>query len=333
MNKENINFKIGDLVFAKVRGYPPWPARIVGSSNNQYDVCFFGTGETGKISVHNLFHYAEHKEEFVTESKLKRKSYRAAVDESESFTKPLAEIKKEHVMLFNIIPEHIYDEMELNDEQPQQCECDIKLEHQKVAEVSQSNEEFPISAVLVSRLLNYKIRSDAYDRLKSKIETFLATMTDDNVPILQDLIFTSECHKIKICLGLKTHVLHIDGALEVFKDFKRFEFTSAILLRCPEGVDVIRKVRKFVGNSVEWKLHGLDKAILTAKSKILREEARALYNKFKMLFKFNEPKPFWKEFLKYVKVLEKTTNELNIEQYMLLTEDVCVRHCRSAQKN
>ena len=35
----------GDLVFGKVKGYPPWPAKITSKNKSKFNVCFYGTFE------------------------------------------------------------------------------------------------------------------------------------------------------------------------------------------------------------------------------------------------------------------------------------------------
>ena len=79
-------FVKGDLVFAKVKGNPPWPARITShaSSSGKFRVLFYGTFETGNIKKTEIWPYTlENKEKFGPPN-IKRKGYSEGLHQIEN---------------------------------------------------------------------------------------------------------------------------------------------------------------------------------------------------------------------------------------------------------
>jgi len=78
-------FEPGDLVFAKVKGYPPWPARITGmASKDRYKIYFYGTYETANLKNEDIWNYTETNKDKFAPKNLKRKGYSEGLDELEN---------------------------------------------------------------------------------------------------------------------------------------------------------------------------------------------------------------------------------------------------------
>jgi len=80
------SFKYGDRVFAKVRGYPPWPARVDGitevQGKNRFHVFFYGTYEVAQVKGEDLFSYQDNKDKFGKPQK--RKGFKEGLWEIEN---------------------------------------------------------------------------------------------------------------------------------------------------------------------------------------------------------------------------------------------------------
>lgn len=60
LNQQHHNlFSVGSLVFAKLKGFRAWPARITSVKKRKYDVFFFGTYDTATLSQKGLFKYTD----------------------------------------------------------------------------------------------------------------------------------------------------------------------------------------------------------------------------------------------------------------------------------
>jgi len=79
--------EVGTRVFAKVRGYPAWPARVEevqgGSGNNaKYKVFFYGTYESASVKAPDIWKFDEKSK--VRFGKQKRKGFIEALQEIEN---------------------------------------------------------------------------------------------------------------------------------------------------------------------------------------------------------------------------------------------------------
>jgi len=80
------SFSPGELVFAKVKGFPAWPARITGGQIriDKYSVVFFGTLETAVLKSSEMWPYTQENREKFVPPNLKRKGYSEALYQIEN---------------------------------------------------------------------------------------------------------------------------------------------------------------------------------------------------------------------------------------------------------
>ncbi|XP_023345615.1 hepatoma-derived growth factor-related protein 2 [Eurytemora carolleeae] len=75
-------FSVGALVFAKVRGFPPWPARITRiTENGKYAVFFYGTYENATLKANEIFEFSKENQASFIPKNIHRKNYGKGIDE------------------------------------------------------------------------------------------------------------------------------------------------------------------------------------------------------------------------------------------------------------
>jgi len=78
-------YNAGALVFAKVKGYPPWPARITGlGSKDRYKIYFYGTYEIATVKGEDIWAYTPETKAKFAPKNLKRKGYSEGLDQIEN---------------------------------------------------------------------------------------------------------------------------------------------------------------------------------------------------------------------------------------------------------
>ncbi|VDD89711.1 unnamed protein product [Enterobius vermicularis] len=110
-------FTPGDVVWAKMRGHPPWPAEILHTSaqltgvpSGRYSIKFYGTYETAIMKSADLFDFVKHRAQFEVrrENKVKAfvQGFMLAVQEARQAVGLTNELKREEASLVraNAIP-------------------------------------------------------------------------------------------------------------------------------------------------------------------------------------------------------------------------------------
>lgn len=82
-----MTYSPGDLIWAKMRGYPHWPARIDLPAPDEkippkkFAIFFFGTHETAVMQPKDLFPYEKNKEKFLKNANRSRRGFKEALVE------------------------------------------------------------------------------------------------------------------------------------------------------------------------------------------------------------------------------------------------------------
>ncbi|KAH8312720.1 hypothetical protein KR044_012536 [Drosophila immigrans] len=444
MGKEKAgkSFNIGDLVFAKVKGYPAWPAKITKYNNKKYNVYFYGTGETANIKVEDLFIYVENKEKFATDKNMKRPKFNEAINQiesalrgedsapidmppnaaaaaaavdgavdaeggNESTTEAASETasaqaaeaattaagaaagdavepKPRGARKSRLPPRHVDgdtddasgDAAEAPPPQKKRVPPEgigapkksVKKSKPTAAVTPMQKRSRQVNIIQNNLLMVYmptakclgininykkpksfenaaaeqlwldKARKEAIE-LKLKLESgqidaesmperiviepvrneipkqeavrFIEELIEQEDALFMERDFIQASQQLRECLGLRR--ANVGRCLEILEQLKDIELNKLMLLRNPECVDIMRRLRRYVGNLELWKMDISDEQEFKEKAQIIRKVSTAIYDNFKTLFN-PEPEPeenFWVEFCEKVRIYKTYTKNIN----------------------
>ncbi|KAI4903755.1 hypothetical protein NFI96_023335, partial [Prochilodus magdalenae] len=130
------DYKPGDLIFAKMKGYPHWPARIdevpdgaVKPSNIKYPIFFFGTHETAFLGPKDIFPYLPNKDKYGKPNK--RKGFNEGLWEIEN--NPKVELNGQKVMAVEAVSDKDSDSSPEGDDEGHEKNQEKRKKSSKVA--------------------------------------------------------------------------------------------------------------------------------------------------------------------------------------------------------
>ncbi|XP_017156607.1 uncharacterized protein LOC108165069 isoform X2 [Drosophila miranda] len=320
------SFKIGDLVFAKVRGFKPWPAVITHDvdKKKQYTVCFYGSGEIGYILLKNLVPYLELKEEYSTEHHMKQAVFRRAMIEIDEVAEKAAteqqktanNIKQSHpannkennMMLVYVPPSKVFG-IDINYNKPETFE-------NAAAEQSWMDESRKEANLLKQQLL---LGQKDPRSLPGRV---VAEPSSKETTKQEEVKLQQEIKKLEEAMFIERDLVHLTAVVRCclnqrranvgrcftnLKLLKKLDVTKLMLLRNPQSVETIRSMRRYLGNLKVWKMDASAEAAFIKQAKIIREEASFIYERFQTVLNLAEGEDFWPDFCNEVKIYKAIT--------------------------
>ncbi|KAF2887254.1 hypothetical protein ILUMI_18919 [Ignelater luminosus] len=141
----------------------------------------------------------------------------------------------------------------------------------------------------------------------------------------KDLWLKTECNlietdaKIKDCLGLDK--ADPKQALEYLDNILHLHIETLMLKKHPSVVDMVRRVRTYIGNVKGWNLTDKQLETFQADAARLRNKADDVYLKFITIFNARNETEFWNDFCGHVQTFREQTKDMCINYIHALTAE------------
>ncbi|NXW89536.1 PSIP1 factor, partial [Alopecoenas beccarii] len=178
------DFKPGDLIFAKMKGYPHWPARVdevpdgaVKPPTNKMPIFFFGTHETAFLGPKDIFPYSENKDKYGKPNK--RKGFNEGLWEIDNNPKVKFSHQQSHPAVNTAIKETV---QESSQEPPEGSEekAGAKRRKSSIPKLSPKGDNLPSEAETEEKEMDASKEDDLPSEKNSKED--VAKTNDTSIP-------------------------------------------------------------------------------------------------------------------------------------------------------
>lgn len=299
MGKRDV-FKVGDFVFARIKGYRPWPAKVIQVCTKQrYHVYFYGSGEMGKnVKSEDLSFYQEKKEKLKPGSL--KGEFKQAIDQIDAAVAGKDVCPDDGSMLSNVTDQDSFMEPESTSE--------AAIEPETPQKKTENNNQMDSGR---KRKLD-----DATDESQSAKKTDLPVESPDVQSYIEIVdpetldgleekkykLLDIEWKVFKIMESIKGS-LSLENAdaktcLELLEDLKIYvaDMTTIMLMKNPSFVEMVKRLRRYVGNAARWQLSKKETEEFEEDAAKIRDTASDLYEDIKYNFQYDSQKPFWHSF-------------------------------------
>ncbi|CAG5096151.1 Similar to Hdgf: Hepatoma-derived growth factor (Mus musculus) [Cotesia congregata] len=331
-------FVVGDKVFAKVRGYPPWPAKIrkvpeSNKKNGKYEVYFYGTGEKGECTLDRIYDYHENKDKYGKPSKAKKflegmQELEQDIEKVEDKTPTITETKEA------VADESDHENNQTTTEPSAGVQLDSDVESTLV--IDESDKKKSLKRKTILNTSNSTVNTIGRGRPKVKHEEpnenvstqsnakkRMSVEKDDKKLIINENLNQNEKTKrlrtesqlIELNNQIKSYLsleqADTDKCLRAMDDVLGLTIDSLMLKKHSNVVETVKRLRRYIGNLSEWSLS--EEAVKNFKQKAqqIREKADEMYNKFKTLFIIPDGQSFWQTFSEQVTQFKEVTKNMS----------------------
>lgn len=342
-------FNSGDFVFAKLKGFRPWPAKVMLTEGKyKYCVFFYGTEEFSKrLKPANLFDYHQFKVKYGKKDSSTKNRFNAALQEIEAalngndigpaienfdLDKVLAKSDKCELIEHEVHSDELdFDENSGIEEEETHKPIKVKSEKQAASSVTISqqlkNQDENSNQITKKgrgkRALEDKNDSPAPKRKRVSAKSKQTDFEEPEITVdpVKEKLLEVEVSLFNLHLQIikylgphhKPNTKACIKSLEQMKELSA-EFTQIMLKKNPNCVETVKKLKFYVPDTDRYKMKENEKIASLEAAKKIRELAEEIYEKIKEVFNFQnreEEDSFWIEFEVIVDTFREETDKFD----------------------